>query len=160
MPVTSASLSLKCDVVETLDNAPGANTPTVTHNKYSTNITLTSAGVVPVTKVVATRLALVAGAKTIDLTTLTGTNGVAVSMTGLKLQVFKFINRGTNPMTISQGAATAYQWGGANFSIRLYAGQELLLYGTELNPDVSASVKHIDVAGTGTEEFEVLLLAG
>jgi hypothetical protein len=160
MPVTTASYALKCSVTEELDSAPGSQNPSITHDKFSSSGTLTPSTTVPATKVCANQFALVAGAKTLDLTALVGTNGVAVDGTGLKVQVIKFKNTGTNPMTFAQGGSNAYQLGGANWSQRLLAGQEWIHYGHDLNPDISSTVKNIAVSGTGTETFEVIIVMG
>lgn len=160
MSLVSAAYALKCDATEQLDSAPGANSPQITHNKYSSSGTLTPTSTVPGTKVVANRYALVAGAKTLDLTALVGTNGVTVDGTGLKLQILKLKNVGANRMTFAQGGSNAYQVGGANFTIPLEPNQEVLLFGADLNPDVSGTVKNIAVTGTGTQEFEVVLVMG
>lgn len=160
MPVVTASYALKATVVENLDAADGANSPQITHDKFSSSGTLTPTSSVPATKVSADRVALVAGAKTIDLTALVGTNGAAVNGTGLKVQLFKFANRGAAFMTVSQGAANPYQFGGANWSRRVQPNQEILFYGHDLDPDIAAGAKNIDVAGTGTDEFELTVVMG
>ena len=100
-------------VVETLeDNVPaatGANRK-VRHDQFNGAAGLTASTTPPVTKVAAFEKALSAGAATIDLTNLTGTNGATVDGTGLKVQVLKIKNKATNanPITIKTGLTDGY----------------------------------------------------
>lgn len=107
-------------------------------------------------------VALVAGAKTLDLTSLDYGDLTAKDFTGLKVQFALFKNpSGNGTMNIKTGAANGYNIFGATASeITLIGGGAALFVNPEGTPDVSGSAKTIDIAGTGTESLEVILVAG
>ena len=152
---------LKVDTNETLatDVDASAN-PTISHTDFSSSESLSATSTVPVTVCSYETVALTAGAYTIDLTALNGTNGIAVDGTNLKVQLFKIKNLGDDPMTFTEGAATGYLLKGSGWKTILAKEQEELFYGNDLTPDVTALLKHIDVAGTGTETFELSVVLG
>jgi hypothetical protein len=152
-------------VVETLeDNVPAATAPNrkVRHDQYNGAATLSASTTPPVTKVAVFEKALAAGAATIDLTALTGTNEATVDGTGLKVQVLKIKNKSTNanPITIKVGLTDGYQLAGANFEAQISPGQEFLFYGNDATPDIGAAAKTLDLAGTGSQAAEVLIVMG
>lgn len=152
-------------VVETLEGAyVGSGDNTVTTNGLNTSATLTSSTTPPATKYSAGTKALVAGAGTIDLTSLPDANGVAgaVTLTGLKLASVKFRNKSTNanPMTIAKGAANGCTALGSAFSITLQVGEEVTYLGKDLAADISGTDKTFDVTGTGTQTLEFEFVAG
>jgi hypothetical protein len=106
-------------------------------------------------------VALTAGAYKIDLSALTGTNGIAVNGNGLKVQVFKIKNTGTAAMTFTEGAANGYALLGSAWSLILLAGQEMLLQLNDASPDIVTDTDdEIDVTGTGVETFELSVVMG
>lgn len=154
-------------VVETLEGefiSPSDNT--VTTNGMNRSEGLTGASLVPVTKYSAFQLALTAGAATLDFTSLPDLNGTAgaVDATGLKLQMAKFRNKSdnANSMSITKGAANGYGTtaAGGTFTVPLDPDQEWTLYLDEKAPDVSGTVKTIDITGTGAQVIEVFLVFG
>lgn len=155
-------------VAETLTDADGVSLSAsetnrvVTHDQFNTTASLTSATTPPVTTVAAFRQALTDGAATIDLTALPGTNGASVSGTGLKVQAIKFkaLSTNANVITITEGASNGYALAGASWSVALLAGQEFTLYGNDATPDVAAGDKTIDLAGTGTQSVDVIVVLG
>lgn len=133
----------------------------LTHSSINTQATLDASTTPPVTKFIWINQALSAGAKTLDLTSLTGTNGASVTFSGLKVQVAKFKNpTGNAAMTVKFGAANPYNLLGASWTLILLAGQEITLYLNDAAPDVAGGAKDIDIAGTGSEIIEVQLFAG
>ena len=155
----------KFTVVETLGvNVPGAEevNARIIHDKFNANLSLSGASAVPVSKTVVTQKALADGAATLDLTALTGTNGATVDLTGLKVQAVKFRNPSTNAnaITVKFGPATPYLLGGAAWSFILEPGMEIVAYGNEKTPDVGSGAKNIDLAGTGTQALDVVIVAG
>jgi len=155
--------SMACTVAEVLEANPHsavAGQRTVTHTAFNSSHALSASTTPPVTKVAAFKAALVAGAKTIDLTALVGTNGATVDGTGLKVQVIKVKNLGTNPLTIAVGATNGYDLAGGAFSAQLKAGMELMLFGNDQTPDVASGEKTLDLTGTGTEESEWIVVLG
>lgn len=154
----------KCTVLETLEaniDSLGSDKQ-VTHNQFNTAQSLTGSTTPPVTKVAAAVVPLVAGAKTIDLTALTGTNGVTVNGTGLKVQILKFKNKSdsANEMSIEPGETNGYDLGGSDMKVTLQPGQEVTLYGNDASPDIGASDKTLDLVGTLAQECELMIVMG
>jgi len=148
-------------VIETLTGdalqSSGAN---VVHDAFNKGATIDASSAVPATKVYAAEIALSGGAYTIDLSSL-ATLQETLDATGLKVQAIKLINKAGNAvMTFSEGAANGYALLGASWTLDLLAGQEAQFYLNEAAPDVAAGDKTIDVAGTGTESFQVILVLG
>lgn len=162
MAVT-AELTCTLSVRETLvTGVDAAGSPVITHgtNSFKTSETLTSSSTPPVTKYYAATVALVAGAKTLTLTSLTGANGT-VDMTGLKIQVFKIRNNSaTNTLNVAEGASNGYPLFGASNDVTLPANGELMFFAHDGSADVAAGDATIDFAGTTTETFNVEILAG
>lgn len=152
-------------VVETLaNNTPSAPDATrkVTHTNFNSAASLSAATTPPVTTAAFFQQLLTAGAATIDLTALTGTNGATVNLTGLKVQAIKFkaLATNANPITIGEGASNGYELLGSGWTLDLAPGQEIVIYGNDATPDVGGSAKEIDLAGTGTQGLEVSIVAG
>jgi hypothetical protein len=148
-------------VAETLaSGVDGATSPTITHSAFDDTGTLNATSTPPATKCVVKIIPLVAGAATINLTTITGTNGLAQDSTGLKVQYFRVKNLGANTMTFTVGASNGYNLAGAGFSVALEQNQWFVLYGNDATPDVAAADCTIDVAGTLVQTFELTLVTG
>lgn len=160
--VTYGSTVTTAETLATNVPAASSNGKTVTHNGYNSSKSLTGATTPPVTQAAYFLKALVAGAGTIDLTALVGTNGAAVDGTGLKVQVAKFENPSTNanPITVTFGAANPYLLGGAAWKFILQPGMEITVYGNDATPDVGGSTKNIDIAGTLTQALKCSIIMG
>ena len=163
----SVAITYRSDltVVETLTgNRPQATDAKakVTHDILNKTKSLGAATTPPATKVAAFQKALAAGVATIDLTALVGTNGEIVDGSGLKVQCLKVANPVTNanPISITEGAANGYAAFGAGWKLTLSPGMEALLYGDDDAPDVAAGDKNIDLAGTGSQALDVLIVLG
>lgn len=140
-----------------------ASSPTIVHNGFDLlNKTLkASGGDAPASKISFQTYALVAGAKTIDLTALLGVNDLSQDCTGLKVQQLIFVNpAGNDTLTFSPGASNPYPLFGTGNDFDLPAGATVAMYVPESLADVSGTVKTIDVAGTGTQSFSVGLVLG
>lgn len=155
----------KLTVIETL----GVNVPDVVeanarivHNAFNESHALKGTSSPPVKKVVATQKALAAGAGTLDLTALVGTNGAVVDLSTLKVQAVKFRNPSTNAnaITVTFGATNAYLLGGEAWKFILEPGMEIVVYGNDKTPDVDGTHKNIDLAGTLTQALDVVIVAG
>lgn len=149
-------------VIETLAvGVPAASTPSITHSGYNTTEKLNSSSTPAATKAVANSYAMTAGAKTLDLTALVGTNGATVDGTGLDVVAFKVINpAGNSALVVKFGASNPYLFGAdAAWRHTLKAGDELLLLG-RTNPTIGSGAKNIDFSGTGTESFQVVIVMG
>ena len=151
------------EILET--NVPAASSNAnkeVKHTGFNQSSALTATTTPPVTTVAAFEQALTAGAATIDLQALTGSNGAAVDGTGLKVQAMKFRNKSTNSntMTLAIGAANGYDAWGTSFAIDVEPGGEVVLYGNDAGSDIGATKSDLDISGTGTETAEVIIVMG
>lgn len=105
------------------------------------------------------RIALVAGAKTIDLTSVPDMNGGTVNGTGKKPRAIFFENLAANSgsITITAGAAAAANGNdalGTTFTKVLRPGERFCCQIADTGPTaISGTNKNIDVAGTGAESF-------
>jgi len=150
-------------VTEILDgNVEGLSDKTVKHTGHNRAEKLDADTTPPVTKVASFSQALTAGAATINLTALVGTNDITVNGDGLKVQAVKMANPDTNEnaITATAGASNAYNLAGADWSVALQPGQEFVFYGNDATPDISSSACEIDLSGTGTEALEVEIVMG
>jgi hypothetical protein len=148
-------------VQETLaTDVEAASAPTIIHSGFNTKQILNATSSPAVTKQIQRTLSMTAGALTINLASLTGTNGLAVDFTGLKVQHFKFINPGANPITFTFGASNPYLLLGSGWKIIVPAGGEVAGKLNDQPPDVDSTHKNIDVSGTGTDSFNIILVAG
>lgn len=157
---------------ETLEGAPdsaAASKRVVTHDQFDTALTLNAASTPAVSRCSNAKIALAAGAATIDLTAMQGIGAAAASVvnaTGLKLQLMKFKNLGANPMTIVPGAANGYQWGNSatdQITVAPKVGTipgEVTVFCNGAAPTVAGGAKTIDIAGTLVQEFEIQLYFG
>ena len=136
--------------------------PTVIH-QLTTEIKdrLTASTTIPATKVFSDKIALVAGAKTLDLTDLTS-GDTTVDFAGLKVQFALFVNLGASVMTFKAGASNGYNIFGASGLVELKPlGGAVLYSGIDKLPNViNGSADEIDITGTLVEEFETILVAG
>lgn len=150
-------------VRETLEtNVPAASDAEIVHSGFDTNAALNSASTPTATKHAAFSKALSAGAATIDLTALTGTGGVTVDGTGLKVVACKFQNPSTNANNIQVcfGASNAYLLGtNAAWKVTLCPGDEYLGK-FHANPSIDSTHKNIDLAGTGTQALNCEIVLG
>jgi len=135
---------------------------TVTHSALNQSGTLTSATTPPVTKVAIFNQALTGGAATIDLTALTGTNGAATTMYGLKVQYIfvKAKSTNANAITLTEGASDGYALMGNGWTVTLAANQWFTFYGNDATPDVDSGAKTIDLSGTGSQSVDIEIVAG
>lgn len=148
-------------VRETLEtNVPAASDAQVVHSGYDTTAPLNATSTPTATKHAAFSKALSAGAATIDLTALTGTGGVTVDGTALKVVAAKFKNPSANNIQICFGASNAYLFGtNAAWKHTLCPGDEILLK-FHNNPLIDATHKNIDLAGTLVQTLDCEIVLG
>lgn len=159
------TLESKIQVEEELaTNVPAAQAASrkVTHSLFNESALLTAATAPSVSLCAFFEQALTAGAATIDLTALPGTNGAVVNGNGLRVRAAKFKNKSSNanPITIKFGAANPYNLLGAAFQVILSPNQSILVYADDDAPVIGAGAKNIDIAGTGAQVLEVALVIG
>ncbi len=149
------------ETIETNVPAAASNGANVIHSGFNKTETLTASTTIPVTKTASFQKALSSGTATIDLTSLTGSNGATVVGTGLKVQIAKFANpTGNASIGLTFGASNPYNLLGAAFQFTLLAGQEITLYGNDATPDVGSGAKNIDLVGTGTQVLNCIIVLG
>jgi hypothetical protein len=136
------------------------------HDIGVVNGTLTASSTVPATKPFSDTISLAAGSASLDLTSLAGPSGTTITFDGLKVQLVKIKCPATNSggVTFDVGAANGYNLFGAdnasNESIEVMPGGAELRYIPNNGEDVDATHKNIDITGTGTDVFQIELVAG
>jgi len=103
---------------------------------------------------------LATGAATIDLRALYTVAGGTADGNGLKVQAFYFKNLGANIMTITEGGSNPYEIFGASGSVVVQPGGGFSMDFQDASPDIGASDKEIDIAGTGSQTFEAGFILG
>ena len=159
---TTAEVTMRLSVKETLTTGvAGVSAPNINHDNFKTDDSLTSTSTPAITQVASFLTTLSGGAATIDLTALTDAGG-ALDLTGLKVQAIYFkVSAGDSAMTFTTGASNGYNLGGdALFSVILAGGESACYSWNETSQDVAAGDKDLDIAGTGTDSFECVILAG
>ncbi len=141
---------------------PDAVAPSIVHSGFNTSKTLNAGSTPPASLTASFNKPLSSGTATIDLTALVGTNGGAVSLSGLRLQVLKVIAKSTNanPIVLTFGAANPYNLLGSAFVVSLLPGQEFLFYGNNAAPVVGSGAKNIDLSGTAAQSVDVIVVGG
>jgi hypothetical protein len=138
----------------------GAVNPKITFTDFDESGTLNAGSTPPAEKCNFAKIALTAGAATIDMTDLVGPGGAPIDFTGLKVQLIRIKNLGGAAMTFSEGSSNGYELLGNNWSITVPPGGIMQFFLPDTAPDVGSGAKTIDVSGTGTQEFELSLIAG
>jgi hypothetical protein len=143
----------------TPENSAGGNT--LIHNGLNLDVSLPISGV-PMTAVQIIKKALSGGSGTVDLTSLTGTLGEAVTLNGLKVQAVTFKNptENANNITIGEGASNGHELLGNGWTLTLPPNSQMTLYIPEGSPDVGASTKTWDLSGTGSQFLMIGIAAG
>lgn len=143
---------------ETLTTADGSTNPTVVFDNFDVTGRLNASSTPPATKVICKTITLSGGAYTLDLTTETGTNGVAIGGTGLRVQFIRVTNNGDNAMTFSEGASNGLAIACGTFIVP--AGGTTMMFLNDASPDIASGDRTIDVAGTGTQTFKLTIVLG
>lgn len=159
---TTLQFGSTMSVTETLNKASlgtGSNGK-VTHDQHNESATYTSSTTPKCKEAAAIEVALSGGAATIDLAAIAGTIA-NIDGSGDNILAIKFKNRtGNAVMTISEGATNGYALLGTGFTFKLLADQSATFFLDNSSPDIGATDKTIDIAGTGTEVIDVILVTG
>jgi len=153
-----ANVAFFANINETLSNVDGAAQQTINLSAFDETFTMNADSTPPGTKCVVKLIALTAGAYTIDLTTITGTNGVVQDMTGLRVQLIRVKNLGANNMTFTPGASNGIDIGCGAFTVP--AGWTEMKRTGDTSVDVASGDRTIDVTGTAAQTFELTIIAG
>jgi hypothetical protein len=161
----SCVYALTMTVTETLSGstvpALSASNNSLIHSGYNKSGTLNASSTAPATKCAHVLQALTAGAATIDLTAVQGTQG-NVTFSGLKIQLFRATatTGNANVLTLTEGASNGYELAGNTWKVGLLSGQSFMFFGNDGAPDVGGSAKDIDLAGTGSQSVEISIVGG
>lgn len=150
---------LKMPLVETLSGDDLAAESQLLHIGYDVRRVMDGTTTPDVTGAGYQTFALVAGAKTIDLTSLL-LNGVASNLNGLKPRAIRFRNTGAANMTIAKGASNGYDGLGSAFSVTLEPGHAVQFDLSSTGNAVGGSNKTFDLSGTGTDTLQFSVVAG
>lgn len=104
-------------------------------------------------------LALTAGAVTVDLTALEGVN-TTVDGDGKRPRFIYIKNNGAAAMTFTKGASNGSTILGTTWTVIVAPGKMFQQECADDVPAISATVKTIDVTGTGTETFDLAIIIG
>lgn len=162
--VVSARVQNIWSVNVKLKDAPAAKDQTVNTNELNPALSSYSPTTTPPVKYhSAQTVALVDGAKTIDLTAVPeAASGVNIDGTGMKVQGFRIRGKaGNSALTISPGTAPYAMFGTAKDIIYPAGCSKAWTFEFEDKlADIAGGAKQIDFAGTGVEEFQVEFLIG
>ena len=116
----------------------------------------------PATLVWSDQVALSGGAVTLDLEALVNANLPNINFVGLKVQclVMSCPAANTQAIVIVPGASNDYDIGGASMSFAVSPGGMLIYLSDDDAPDVAGADSELDFSGTGTEVFDILMVAG
>lgn len=157
------ALSSLLTITETLQLAlANAGKENVVFDGHNTVLVMNATTTPPALQHATFQAALTAGAATIDLTALPGTQGTVVG-TGQKVRACFFRNPATNanPITIKFGAANPYLLLGAAWSMVLTPGQFVgPIYLKDGAPAIDATHKNIDLSGTGAQALDCVIVLG
>ena len=166
------SVVLRYDAKFHLDETPALavdlvpSNPTLQHRVSYAGVsgTLDGTTTVAITEGNSDRIALTAGAYTLDLRAFTGFGGVAKDLNGLKVKGIIIVAAPGNTagVKVVKGASNPYQiWGTTAGEVTVYPGFPVeVIFGNNLAA-VSATVKTIDFSSADTDaEFEVILVVG
>lgn len=158
----SVNYAFAATISETLPNNTGSADDAkrrVTHDAFNEAGVLSAASSPPVTTQASFVQSLTAGAATIDLTALTGTNGAAVDGTGLRVQILRVKNLGANALTIEQGDSNGYDGLGAAVFVLPQNGVAMFFL-NDAGSNIGGSNKTIDLTGTATQTSEWTIVMG
>lgn len=162
MSVTTAYTSALTATETLTTNVPDVASNSIVHNGFNKTLNLNSTTTPATTKTASFVKALSAGAGTIDLTALFGTNNLTTDGTGLKVIACKFqaVVGNANVITLKFGASNPYNLLGASWQVALQPGQEILLYAVSAAPVIGSGAKNIDLSGTGSQSVNCIIVMG
>ena len=164
MSIKNVSYKSQVTTVETISSGvpAAAGSADITHSGYDTSATLTPTSTPAADTVAYEQFALSAGAATIDLTSLVGPGGAAVTLNGKKVRLIRFSNPSTNAnsITVAKGAANGYTGLGSSFSVTVPPGGDVTFYDGGGGVAVDATHKTLDLTGTGSQVLNVSVVGG
>ena len=142
-------------VVETLTLGPGATDRFTDAGINTTQLKLGAGSTSPVSLKAHFAQALVAGAASIDLLALVGTQGQTLATTGKRVQAIKVQNPNTHELAVTPHSTNGY---GLTFTVPQQG--EVLITSTNLLPAVGSAAHLLDLTGDGTETSNWMIILG
>ncbi len=161
MSTFSTVVGLNISTTETLTNDDlSGNTP-LRHTGYDIGPVLTATSTPDVTAAAYQTFAMVAGAKTIDMTNLL-LNAAAVTLNTKKPRALRVTALEANSANVAvvKGASSGYDGLGAAFSVTLEPGMSVMVWFSTQGNAVTSGNKTLDVSGTGTDGVQFSVIAG
>lgn len=162
-----ALYDFKLTVNETVAFALDHVTDPTVERKIDPGTGTLKAGTTPAaTKTYDETITLAGGVGAIDLTSLTGPLATTTTFSGLKVQLVKLSCPSGNSagITLDRAAATPYNLFGADNAsaeqVEILPGGAAMFYHDDEAEDVDATHKDVQLAGTGTDQIRVQLVAG
>jgi hypothetical protein len=158
---TTISTTLRFGMLtrETLDDSvvPGVLSQDVLHNAFEVKKALDGSSTPPVS-LVHERTVTASASGTIDLTSLTTTEGTRSAL-GLKLVAMRITNRGTNAaFSLTVGASNGYVVGGVAHVAPI--GGSVMVDFVDTLADVGASTKNLDYTFHASDEADITMIFG
>lgn len=166
MAIRQAEIDFKCKVTD----SPALGVDGVSDKEFVFELGTSAAFTLPTSTIPATQQwqdenTLSAGARTIDLSSLTfGNFSTAKNFTGLKVQLFKFIasSSNTDNIQIVDGGTNGYLiFDSASSHVQVPAGGIVMYYAPEGLADIDATHKTIDLTSADADaSYQVQIVAG
>lgn len=163
----ATTASIQCGISGTRTISSGVDNATSPNVRLAVGeiTSLTSTTTPDCENIVCPLLTLTAGAYTIDLTALPDINGATTTLTGKKVRALFFHNlSSSNNMTFAKGASNGLDSLSGSWSMVLLPGEKRCIDLSDVSTgsiaDISASIKTIDVSGTGTDTFDFGVVVG
>ena len=106
--------------------------------------------------------ALSGGSATIDLKSISNTEGTTIVTEGKKIRAFvaQATSDNANALTLADGASNGYQMLGDGWTIALEASDVFAVYLGDNAPAIGDSAKTIDLSGTGSQSVDIVIIFG
>lgn len=165
--LVNAKITLGFDITQTVEAADSpyasGSTNKIVYSGLSETINLGGSSTPAISKFVAFKQALTAGAATIDLTACPGgPAGTTVNASGLKLIAYKFrgLKGNAAAIAIAVGGSNGYQIDGGAYHRTLAPGASDEGYNVAASAAIDGTHKTIDLTGTGTDVLEIEMVFG
>jgi hypothetical protein len=158
--VQQADITLDANVKEKLTNSV-LDDKYVTH-RIRTLLQMTSATTPDAELIYSTTQALSGGSATIDLKSISNTEGTTIVTDGKKVRAFaaKATSTNENALTLTEGASNGYELMGDGWKVALEASDSFLVVLNDNAPAIGDSAKTIDLSGTLSESVDILIIFG
>ncbi len=147
----SVSRQMKLTTRETLTSVVDVSSATINHSSYDESDVRNATTTPAVTKFLAFLATLSSGTLTVDLSTKTDANGVAIG-TGLRVQDIRIKNLGAAALTIAEGGSNGLALSCG--TIVVPAGGCVQYFLNDAAPDMASGDRTLDLTGTAAQTSE------